>query len=114
MDANIKEPARLDECRYRDSDVDLHRIFSCGDDLKVMPGVKRGDVARCKHGHIWMIVSGLPLRAIRLRMWDNPIRYRRAKNAIAHSNDPVIEYQGAIKMKKIMEPKKKKKKRSWL
>lgn len=105
MRANIQDPTYLAPCEYRCPDVSLHRIFTCGDDLAVSDGLRAGDVAYCEHGYIWLVVSAPRFwwvaTAKRLSPLLNPIKYRKAVNALAHSDTPKIPSGQAAENAKI-------------
>lgn len=112
MRANIKDPEHLKPCEYREPEVDLHRIFTCGDDFEVMENLRVGDVAYCMHGHIWVIeriypYSCLPV-AKKLSPVLNPFKYRKAVSALAHAETPEIVFgvaaaAKALRWKEIIE-----------
>lgn len=96
MRANIRTPEYLDECEYRATRGAAYtpRVFNCGDDFAAMNGTQRGDVAHCKHGRIWLISrhGRLFVRGVKLTPFWNPIKHRKARNALARSHDGEIEY----------------------
>lgn len=103
MRANIKDPKYLKPCEYREPEVDLNRIFTCGDDFGVMENLRVGDVAYCMHGNIWVIdyiyrYSGIAV-AKNLSPSLNPIRHRKAVNALAHAETPEIVFGLAAEAK---------------
>lgn len=112
MRANIKDPKYLKPCEYREPEVDLHRIFTCGDDFEVMENLRVGDVAYCMHGNIWVIdyiyrYSGIA-RAKNLSPVLNPFRHRKAVSALAHAETPEIVFglaaeAKALRWKEIIE-----------